>query len=196
MRDESLRVLRDLGAVVVETRVPDMALINAMMQVVMASEAATIHRRWLAQRPQDYSDQVRGRIEPGLYYPATRYIEALSLRARLTEDYLCAALGDCDVIHLPAIPITVPTIAATTTGSPAEVTAAIAAVTRCTRAINYLGLPALCVPAGCSADGLPIAFQFVGKPFDEVTLLRAGNAFQRATDWHRRIPAGLTIATQ
>lgn len=196
VRDESLRVLRDLGAVVVETRVPDMALIDAMMQVVMASEAATIHRRWLAERPQDYSDQVRGRIEPGLYYPATRYIEALSLRARLTEDYLCAALGDCDVIHLPAIPITVPTIAATTTGSPADVMAAIAIVSRYTRAINYLGLPALCMPAGFSADGLPIAFQFVGKPFDEVTLLRAGNAFQRATDWHRRIPVTLPIGTR
>jgi aspartyl-tRNA(Asn)/glutamyl-tRNA(Gln) amidotransferase subunit A len=164
-------VLRDLGAIVVDTHVPDMALINAMMQVVMASEAATIHRRWLIERPQDYSDQVRGRIEPGLYYPATRYIEALSLRARLTEDYLDAALGECDVIHLPAMPITVPTIASTTSGSLADVAAAIATVGHCTRAINYLGLPALCLPAGFSADGLPLAFQLVGKPFDEVTLL-------------------------
>jgi aspartyl-tRNA(Asn)/glutamyl-tRNA(Gln) amidotransferase subunit A len=185
---ESLRVLRDLGAVVVETQVPDMAVINAMMQVVMASEAATIHRRWLAERPQDYSDQVRGRIEPGLYYPATRYIEALSLRARLTGEYLRSALGDCDVLHLPAIPITVPTIAATTQGSPADVAAVISAVTRCTRAINYLGLPALCLPAGFSADGMPVAFQLVGKPFDEARLLHAGHAFQQATDWHRRIP--------
>jgi aspartyl-tRNA(Asn)/glutamyl-tRNA(Gln) amidotransferase subunit A len=187
-RDESLRVLRDLGAIVVDTQVPDMAVINAMMQVVIACEAATIHRRWLAQRPGDYADQVRTRIEAGLYYPATRYLEAVSLRARLTEDYLRAALADCDVMHLPAIPITVPTIAATTQGSPADVAAVIAAVTRCTRAINYLGLPALSVPAGFSAQGLPIAFQLVGKPFDEATLLRAGHAFQQATDWHRRIP--------
>jgi Asp-tRNA(Asn)/Glu-tRNA(Gln) amidotransferase A subunit family amidase len=52
------------------------------------------------------------------------------------------------------------------------------------------------MPAGFSADGLPIAFQFVCKPFDEVTLLRAGNAFQRATDWHRQIPVALPIGTQ
>jgi aspartyl-tRNA(Asn)/glutamyl-tRNA(Gln) amidotransferase subunit A len=185
---ESLRVLRGLGATVVETKVPDMATLNAMMQVVMACEAATIHRGWLAERPQDYSDQVRTRIEAGLYYPATRYIEALSLRARLTEDYLRSALGDCDVIHLPAIAVPVPTIAATTQGLPADVAAAIGALTHCTRAINYLGLPALCVPAGFSAGGLPVAFQLVGRPFDEATVLRAGHAFQQATDWHRRIP--------
>jgi aspartyl-tRNA(Asn)/glutamyl-tRNA(Gln) amidotransferase subunit A len=185
---ESLRVLRGLGAIVVETQVPDMATLNAMMQVVMACEAATIHRGWLAERPQDYSDQVRTRIEAGLYYPATRYIEALSLRARLTEDYLRSALGDCDVIHLPAIAVPVPTIAATTQGLPADVAAAIGALTHCTRAINYLGLPALSVPAGFSAGGLPVAFQLVGRPFDEATVLRAGHAFQQATDWHRRIP--------
>jgi aspartyl-tRNA(Asn)/glutamyl-tRNA(Gln) amidotransferase subunit A len=186
--DESLRVLREQGAVVVETGVPDMDLINAMTQVVMACEAATIHRRWLVERPLDYADQVRARIEPGLYYPATRYIDALRLRTRLTEDYLAATLGDCDVIFFSTVPIPVPTIDATTTGMPSDVAASIAAITHCTRGINYLGLPALSIPAGFSSGGLPIAFQLVGKPFDEVTLLRAGDAFQRVTDWHRRIP--------
>jgi aspartyl-tRNA(Asn)/glutamyl-tRNA(Gln) amidotransferase subunit A len=187
-RDESLRVLRDLGAVVVETRVPDMELITAATHVVMASEAATIHRQWLAERPLDYSDQVRGRLEAGLYYPATRYLEAQSLRTRLTEDYLSVALGDCDVIHLPAIPVPVPTIAQTTSGSPADMLAVIASVSHCMRAINYFGLPGLSLPAGFSTNGLPIGFQLVGKPFDEATLLRLGHAFQGATDWHRRIP--------
>jgi aspartyl-tRNA(Asn)/glutamyl-tRNA(Gln) amidotransferase subunit A len=195
VRDESLRVFGDLGAVVVDTRVPDMELISAAMHVVMASEAATIHRRWLIERPQDYSDQVRGRIEAGLYYPATRYIEALSMRVRLTEEYLATALGDCDVIHVPAMPITVPSIEDTTRGSPDEVAAALAAVTRFTRAINYLGLPALSLPAGFCARGLPLAIQLIGKPFDEAMLLRVGHAFQRVTDWHRRIPVALAPGT-
>jgi aspartyl-tRNA(Asn)/glutamyl-tRNA(Gln) amidotransferase subunit A len=56
------------------------------------------------------------------------------------------------------------------------------------RAINYLGLPALSLPVGFSADGLPIAVQLVGKPFDEATVLRMGHAFQTATEWHRQIP--------
>ena len=61
--------------------VPDMAVINAMMQLIMAAEAATIHRKWLIERPDDYAQQVRSRIEPGLIYPATRYIEALESAA-------------------------------------------------------------------------------------------------------------------
>ncbi len=186
--DESLRVLRELGAIIVPTDAPDMAVVNAMMQVVMACEAAAIHRRWLRERPGDYAEQVRSRIEPGLYYPATRYIEALSLRARLTEQYLAVAMRDCDVIHVPAIPVPVPTIEATTSGSPAEVASAIGAVTHCTRGINYLGLPALSAPAGFSASGLPIGFQLVGRPFAEAMVLRVGHAYQSATDWHRRLP--------
>ncbi len=189
--DESLRVFGALGAVIVETDVPDMALINAMMQVVMAAEAAAIHRTWLTERPDDYGEQVRLRIEPGLVYPATRYIEALSLRVRLTEEYLATTLRGCDAIHMPAVPIPVPSIEATTAGSPADVTAAIAGVTHCTRAINYLGLPSLCVPAGFSANGMPVGFQLVGRPFAEAALLRAGDAFQRVTDWHQRMPEAL-----
>jgi len=61
-------------------------------------------------------------------------------------------------------------------------------VTHCTRGINYLGLPAMSVPAGFSSDGLPISFQLAGRPFDEATLLRTADAYQRDTDWHRRLP--------
>ncbi|HZQ59902.1 MAG TPA: amidase, partial [Casimicrobiaceae bacterium] len=187
--DQSLRVFRELGATLVDTDVPDMAVLNAMMQIVMSTEAAAIHRTWLTERPQDYAEQVRLRIEPGLLYPATRYIEALSLRARLAQEYLATAMRDCDIIHIPAIPVPVPTIAATTQGSAADVAAAIGSVTHCTRAINYLGLPAISVPAGFTRDGLPVAFQLVGRPYAETTLLRAADTFQRATDWHRRRPS-------
>jgi aspartyl-tRNA(Asn)/glutamyl-tRNA(Gln) amidotransferase subunit A len=53
---------------------------------------------------------------------------------------------------------------------------------------NLAGVPALSVPCGFSADGLPLALQLAGKPFDEATVLRAGYAYQQATDWHRRHP--------
>ena len=58
-----------------------------------------------------------------------------------------------------------------------------------TRAANYFGACALSLPAGFSADGLPIGVQLMGAPFAEATLIRIGRAFQRATDWHRRRPA-------
>ncbi len=56
-----------------------------------------------------------------------------------------------------------------------------------TISVNLAGLPSLALPCG-SSGGLPIGFQLIGKPFDESTVLRAGDAYQRDTDWHRRAP--------
>jgi aspartyl-tRNA(Asn)/glutamyl-tRNA(Gln) amidotransferase subunit A len=186
--ERAVVALRHLGVSTIETAPPDMALINALMQVLMSVEAATIHRRWLIERPQDYSDQVRSRIEPGLLYPATRYVEALSLRASLTQAWIAECIGTADLALLPAISIPVPTIAATTEGEPADVARVIGRLTHCTRGINYLGLPSASVPCGFDAAGLPVGFQLVGRPYADATILRVADAYQTATDWHLRVP--------
>ena len=64
----------------------------------------------------------------------------------------------------------------------------IATLGHCTRPINYLGLPSLTLPCGFTANGLPTAFQLVGRPFDEATLYRAGHAYEKSTEWHTRHP--------
>lgn len=184
---ESLAVLRERGAVVIETSTPDMALINSMMGMLMASEAAAVHRNWLLTRRDDYATQVRSRIEPGLVYSATDYLHALSLRAQVAEQWLDLAMSDADVVYLPALSIPVPSIAETTQGDPAELAALIGVITHCTRGINLLGLPSVAVPAGF-VDGRPLAFQLVGRPFDEGTVLKVADAFQKDTDWHERLP--------
>jgi aspartyl-tRNA(Asn)/glutamyl-tRNA(Gln) amidotransferase subunit A len=161
------------------------------MHLVMSVEAATLHRRWLRERPADYADQVRARIEPGLFYPATRYVEALAMRGPLAREWIETAIGDADAAIIPTLPIPVPTIAETTEGSPADIGATIGLVTRHTRAVNYLGLPAVAAPCGFCADGLPISFMLVGRPWSEPLLLRIADAFQRVTDWHARIPPDL-----
>ena len=56
------------------------------------------------------------------------------------------------------------------------------------RVIRAAELPVLALPCGASLDGLPIGAQIVGRPFDEATVLRAGHAYEQATDWHRRRP--------
>ncbi|WP_445489937.1 amidase [Rhodopseudomonas sp. RCAM05734] len=191
--EQAVVTLRELGATTIETAPPDMALVNALMQVLMSVEAATIHRRWLIERPQDYADQVRARIEPGLLYPATRYVEALSLRAQITQGWIASCIGAADLALLPAISIPVPSIAATTEGDPADVARVIGQLTHCTRGINYLGLPAASVPCGFDPIGLPIAFQLVGRPYSEAALLRAAHAYQGQTDWHQRMPAAAEL---
>ena len=58
----------------------------------------------------------------------------------------------------------------------------------CTLPINLAGVPGLVVPCGFST-GLPVGLQLIGRPFDEATLLRVGDAYQRNSDWHMRRPA-------
>ena len=184
----SLDALCGCGATLVAVGVPDMALINAVAQLLMSVEAAALHARWVAEQPQDYAPQVLRRIDPGFVYPAVRYAQALALRAQLARDWVDQCLAGCDVVHLPTLPVTTPTIAATTEGEPEFVAQAIARVTHATRGINVLGLPAISVPAGFSQAGLPLAFQLVARPFAEARLLHAADAYQRDTDWHRRLP--------
>jgi aspartyl-tRNA(Asn)/glutamyl-tRNA(Gln) amidotransferase subunit A len=61
-------------------------------------------------------------------------------------------------------------------------------LTRFTRTINYLGVPALAVPSAFTKSGLPIGMQLIGRSFDEATILSVGAAFQRATDFHAKVP--------
>lgn len=188
--EESLAAYRALGATVVRVRVPEIDLVNSLGQMIMAVEAAAIHEPWLRKRRDDYSELVRSRIEPGLLFPATRYSQALALRAKIVGEFLSATLGKADVVHLPAVSIPVPTIAETTSG--ADAAKVLGALTHCTRGVNYLGLPAISVPAGFTTNRMPCAFQLVARPFAEALLLRAADAYQRVTDWHRRVPPAAT----
>jgi len=65
----------------------------------------------------------------------------------------------------------------------------IMAMIRCTAPFNLTRLPALSLPCGFTAGGLPIGLQLVGRPFDEATVLRAGHAYEQATEWHLKRPA-------
>jgi aspartyl-tRNA(Asn)/glutamyl-tRNA(Gln) amidotransferase subunit A len=96
--------------------------------------------------------------------------------------------SEVDVLAAPVIPEPAPPLAAATEGSLDEITVRQGRFSRLTRPINGLGLPALSLPCGFSRAGLPLAFQLVGRPFDEATVLRLGHAYQQATDWHAHEP--------
>ena len=59
---------------------------------------------------------------------------------------------------------------------------------RFTAPFSFVGLPAISVPCGFSDTGMPIGLQLAGRPFDELTVLRAAHAYEQATDWHTRRP--------
>ena len=186
--EQSLDVFRAAGVEVVEVEVPDIARINNLSNVVLSSEAAAIHEPWIADRPGDYQEQVRNRYEPGLHVPAVKYIQALSARAGLLREFVDTALHGVDALHTPGIPFPIPTRDETNVGGGERMAAMVAGLSWCTRAANYLGGPGLIVPCGFTGNGLPTAFQLMGRPFSEATLFRLGHAYQSATDWHARAP--------
>jgi aspartyl-tRNA(Asn)/glutamyl-tRNA(Gln) amidotransferase subunit A len=67
----------------------------------------------------------------------------------------------------------------------------VVALTRNTKVVKYLGLPALSVTCGFTEDGLPTSFQLIGRPFSEALLLRLGHQYQLETNWHEKMPSAL-----
>jgi aspartyl-tRNA(Asn)/glutamyl-tRNA(Gln) amidotransferase subunit A len=99
-----------------------------------------------------------------------------------------AAVTGTDAVLAPVGPGPAPTIAESDVGNSPNAEAVIQRLTRFTRPVNYLGLPSLAIPSGFTPSGLPVGMQLIGRSFDEAMLLRIGAAFQRATDYHQRVP--------
>ena len=183
----ALDTFKTAGAQVIYTQPPDIDFINRMMGIVLTVEAAAHHQAWIRERSEDYAPQVLARFKPGFEHSGIQYFDAISLRAKLTNEWLKSVLGDADVAFMPTIPVSVPSIAETTEGDWGEISKKISVITHCNRGINYLGLPAISTPAGFSHD-MPVAFQLVGRHFDEAKLFMISDAYQRLTDWHTRSP--------
>jgi aspartyl-tRNA(Asn)/glutamyl-tRNA(Gln) amidotransferase subunit A len=173
----------------VEVEPPDFDTLSAHCLVVMQAEASAQHSRWMRERPGDYSPAVRARLEAGYAIPASVYLEVLRSRAAWLERFCAQSLGGADLYLLPGIAVRLPTREQTGAGGGADMPRLLGEITRLTRWVNYLGVPALALPCGFDARGLPISLQLVARPFAEATLLAAGRAYQRETDWHSRMPA-------
>jgi aspartyl-tRNA(Asn)/glutamyl-tRNA(Gln) amidotransferase subunit A len=185
--DETIATLKREGAEIVRVELPDQRQLSAASQIVLAVEAAAFHKRWMIERLEDYGPQVRMRLENGLAIPAITYLEAMRWRGPALSAHAEAVAG-VDAVIAPVSPVPAPTIAESDVGGGAGAEAVIQRLTRFTRPVNYLGLPSLALPCGFARNGLPVGMQLIGRAFDEATLLRIGAAFQRATDFHDRVP--------
>ena len=186
--DETIAVLKREGADIVKVELPDQRQLSSACQLVLAVEAAAFHKRWLIERPQDYGPQVLMRLQNGLAVPGVSYLEALRWRGAALAAHIAATAG-VDALIAPVAPVPAPTIAESDVRNAPNAESVIQGLTRFTRPVNYLGLPALAIPCGFTAGGVPVGMQLIGRSFDESTLLTVGAAFQRATDFHDRVPA-------
>jgi len=185
--DETVATLKREGAEIVKVELPDQRQLSSASQLVLAVEAAAFHKRWMIERLEDYGAQVRMRLENGLAVPAITYLEAMRWRGPALSAHTAAVAG-IDAVIAPVSPIPAPTIAESDVGGGSGAEAVIQRLTRFTRPVNYLGVPSLSIPSGFTRSGLPVGMQLIGRSFDEATLLRIGAAFQRATDFHARVP--------
>ena len=178
--DAALGVFSGLGASIREVSLPPVRDYHATMKVIAVSELFAIHGEDLRTQPEMFGESLRYRVIAGGLVRAEEYLQALRARtdlARATQD----VLANVDVIMLP-------------TGEPAGRLQPVHPASTFTQPsytspFSVAGNPALSVCSGFNDAGLPFSLQIVGKLFDEATVLRTGDAYERATPWRQRRPA-------
>jgi aspartyl-tRNA(Asn)/glutamyl-tRNA(Gln) amidotransferase subunit A len=189
--DAAIEALKQSGFTVKDVALPSGLLdeVAELHPLVMKSEGAANHLPTLREREADYTVEVGHRLHAGFFIPAASYVRALKLRGTYLRAFAQAVFSKVDLLFTPVIPMPVPTIAETTGRTGKAYLDMVVSITRNTKVVNYLGLPALGVPCGFTANGLPTSFQLIGRPLHETALLRAADRYQQATDWHKREPA-------
>ncbi len=171
----SLAWLRHAGAETVDVDIPHAPGIAPVYLHASLPEAAAYHAHSLESAPERYTKNVRLRLEMGRYVLAEDYVRAQAARAVLRAE-VDAALAGCDALVLPTLPIPAPPIGASTVdvaGTPQPVRSMML---RMTQLFNLTGHPAISLPMGETAAGLPCGLQLVGRLNDTEGLLATAAA--------------------
>ena len=150
-------------------------------RLMVTSDAAAFHRERLAEEPEKFGADIRQRLETGAAYTSSEYSNARRSQAVLRRKFT-QFFSEYDLLLTAATPIAAPPLE-----GPDAVKQA-ATLTRFTAPFNFTGLPAISLPCGVTDQGLPIGLQLITRPWGEVSLLRAAQAFEGATGWHLNRP--------
>jgi aspartyl-tRNA(Asn)/glutamyl-tRNA(Gln) amidotransferase subunit A len=177
--DTACRTLETLGARLVDLRVSPLIDFADANRIIMMAEAYALHESDFRERPHLFGRHMFARIGLGAFLSAADYIEAVRKRRELCVE-MAGALTGIDAI-----------VSANSTG-PAPRIDAVGTYSTMERAsytapYNITGLPAMSVPIGFE-NGLPLAFQIAGKPFDEAVVLRIGHAFEQTREFRLSRP--------
>lgn len=179
--DAAVEVLRGLGASVETVTLDPLRDYVDAKTAISTAELFSVHEKDMRERPLDFGKLLRSRVMVGALVRAEDYVQAMRWRAELTTRTM-AQFSRFDLL------VTAGWMAP---ADPAEADGVDFFKKRqlATMPFSLTGMPALNIPCGFSSKGLPLSLQIAGRPFDEATVLRAGDAFQRATDWHLAKPA-------
>jgi aspartyl-tRNA(Asn)/glutamyl-tRNA(Gln) amidotransferase subunit A len=204
--EAALELYRGLGATTVPVSLPHMPYAVAVYYVVATAEASSNLARYdgvhyghragapadlldlySASRAEGFGPEVKRRIMLGTFALSTGYYDAYYNKAlqvrRLIQQDFATALQQVDVLACPATPTP-----AFRLGEKLDDPLQMYLADIYTISVNLAGLPALVVPCGFSPAGLPIGLQLIGPLFGETAVLQAGRLYERATDWHTRVP--------
>ena len=177
---DATAVLGRAGARVEEAPLPHIELLSAQ-RAIISPEAAAYHRDRLREAPQDFGEDVRARLIVGMEMSATDHARARRDREIIRRAW-SGVLGEYDIIATPTTRLVAPE------RDGQDAVAAAQRLTANTSPFNLTGLPALSIPCGFTANGLPIGLQLAAGPWRESVLLRAARAYERETNWHERHP--------
>lgn len=176
------------GAVPQPVEVPEPALGGIAAWTITVAEFAALHPDW-ADHVDDYTPAAAERLAAGTALSAGDYLRAVRVRADLRERVV-GLFDDVDVLVTPATPTAAPRIVPPLDPMFGDGDRMwLESVARDVILWNLLGLPAVAVPAGFTADGRPLAVQIVGPPFAEQRVLEVAAAYQAGTRHHVAVPA-------
>ena len=183
---EGLRVAADLGARIKEINFPDPKAVIDDWFPLCGVEVAVAHEETYPARKDEYGPALAGLLDLGRQLSGMDY-QKIVLRREAFRGAVRVLFESIDLIAVPAQAFAAPTLAKMATlGEDASL---IGGLLRFTCPFDMTGSPTVTLPGGFAANGGPVGLQFVGRHFDEAGLVRAGDAFQRVTNWHKRHPA-------
>jgi aspartyl-tRNA(Asn)/glutamyl-tRNA(Gln) amidotransferase subunit A len=184
VRDAVLDVahrLADAGAEVIDTEVPYAAEAKTANGIIAVVEGCTVHRNALRDRWEVFGYNTRDFLGRGQDYSAADYVQAQRVQ-RLFRAELAKVWEQVDVLLTPT------SLGTAVRFEEMDTSRGIFSLPSFTGQWNLAGVPACAAPCGFGASGLPMSFQVVGKAFDEATVLRVVDAYQRVSDWHLKVP--------
>jgi aspartyl-tRNA(Asn)/glutamyl-tRNA(Gln) amidotransferase subunit A len=185
--DDALDVMRSLGATIRPIDLPPLLEYNDCKRIIAMAELFSIHEHDLRNRADMFGASLRYRIIGGSLLRAEDYVQSMRMRAQLAT----AMQQAYTLVDLIVLPCTEPAGKLEPT-SPQW----MFEKPNYTTPFNSSGNPALSVCNGFDADGMPYSLQIAGRLFDEATVLRAGDAYEKATVWRDRRPDVAALQTQ
>jgi aspartyl-tRNA(Asn)/glutamyl-tRNA(Gln) amidotransferase subunit A len=185
--EQAITALGRCVASVDEVELPSSDDLLATEFVILFAEAASVHQPWLRTRPEDYAPLTRQRLEAGTVIPAIHYLDAQRRRRSLMDEF--AKLHErFDAFALPSVPTPAMALDATQLTINGEPTDIFHGLIRLTGPFNVTGAPAVSLPCGFSAGGLPLGLQIAGRRFEDHVVLAVSRAFERAHGQRLRLP--------